>query len=98
MGVSQNTAQRAFHDLQAKGFIVVKQSTRLGSAGKGKSTAYEITELGLPGRNDVHGSKLYRKWENGRDFRICKSMANNPSGRNGKTKPCHQYKDGPWSK
>ncbi len=93
MGVSLNTACRAFHDLQAKGFIVITEHARLGLDGEAKSPAYEITELKMPGSDKPDGRKLYREWREGHDFSIFKAIANNPKGRNGKTKPCRQNED-----
>jgi hypothetical protein len=93
MGVGLNTTARAFHDLQAKGFLVVTESARLGLGGEAKSPTYELTEIALPhgGQND--GRKLFRKWRPCGDYPIAKAMANNPRGNNGKTKPCHQNED-----
>ncbi|RMD92994.1 MAG: helix-turn-helix domain-containing protein, partial [Alphaproteobacteria bacterium] len=48
MGVSINTAARAFHELQAKGFIVVTEPACLGVEGQGTSPAFELTEIQLP--------------------------------------------------
>ena len=48
MGVSNDTAAKAFHDLQAKGFIVLIKSASLGVHGKGKCPEYEITEKQNP--------------------------------------------------
>ncbi len=93
MGVVPDTAANAFHDLQAKGFIVVTKPARLGVGGEAKAPAYEITELRLPCSDKPDGRKLYQKWRRGHDFEIKKSMANNPKGRNGKTKPCPKNHD-----
>ena len=60
LGVSMNTAAKAFHDLQAKGFIVVTEPARLGFSGEAKSPAYEITELAIPSREERVGRKLYK--------------------------------------
>lgn len=85
MGVSVNTAARAFHDLQAKGFIHVTEPARLGMSGEAKSPAYELTEIGYPkSRRDddqkLGGRKLYHDWRLGSDFPVMKAMANNPNG------------------
>ena len=84
MGVCLNTAARAFHDLQAKGFLVVTREARLGLGGEAKSPTYELTELVLPNSDKIDGRKLYKKWKKGQDFPVKKAMANNPNGRNGK--------------
>ena len=82
-----NTAAKAFHDLQAKGFIVVTEPARLGFSGEAKSPAYEITELAIPSREARVGRKLYKDWRQGHDYPVHKAQANNPAGANGKTKP-----------
>ncbi len=94
MGVGINTVSRAFHDLQAKGFIVVTEPARLGLGGHAKPPAYELTELKLSHSDAIGGRKLYRDWRKGQDFPVHKSMTNNPSGKNGKTKPCPQNEEG----
>ena len=91
LGVSINTAAKAFHDLQAKGFIVVKEEARLGLSGAAKAPAYEITELPLPG--EQQGRALYKEWSEGEDFPVEKARANNPTGKNGKTEPHHIFED-----
>jgi hypothetical protein len=93
MGVGLNTAARGFHDLQAKGFLVVTESARLGLGGEAKSPTYELTEITLPHGSQNDGRKLYRKWQFGADYPVHKAMANNPRGHNGKTKPCHRNED-----
>jgi DNA-binding transcriptional MocR family regulator len=93
LGVSRNTAARAFHGLQAKGFIVVTEPARLGLEGMAKCPAYELTEIPLAHSDRAEGRKLYRDWRPGADYQVHKAMANNPSGANGKTKPCHQNRD-----
>ena len=89
IGVDRNTAARAFHELQAKGFVVVKEHARLGIGGSAKSPLYELTELAVLGSSQRGGQQLYKKWQKGADFPVHKAMANNPRGANGKTKPCH---------
>lgn len=92
LGVSVNTAARAFHDLQAKGFLHVTEGARLGVGGEAKSPAYEITELAMPG-SDARPRKLFEQWRPGHDFPVSKAVANNPTGRRSKTKPHHNYDD-----
>ncbi|EYD75852.1 hypothetical protein Rumeso_02634 [Rubellimicrobium mesophilum DSM 19309] len=94
MGVGINTAARAFHDLQAKGFLVVTEHARLGLSGEAKAPAYELTELGLPHASERGGRRLYRDWRSGHDFPVHKAMANNPTGRRTRAKPCHRDGDG----
>lgn len=94
LGIRPDTAARAFRDLQAKGFIVQTERPCLGTTGEAKSPAFELTELALPhGRPE--GRKLFADWHEGAAFEAPKAMANNPRGANGKTKPCHQNRDGP---
>lgn len=85
MGCNPKTAAGAFHGLQAKGFIVQTHAAILGTGGAAKSPCYEITELALPGQ--LTGRRLFNDWQEGGDFPVKVSRANNPTGRNGKTKP-----------
>ena len=94
LGVSLNTAGKAFHDLQAKGFIVIVDPAYLGSSGRAKSPDLEITELPLPQSSRADGRKLYREWKPDRQFPVQRMRANNPLGANGKTKPHLKIEDG----
>lgn len=85
MGVSTDTAARAFHDLQAKGFILVKAQAHLGTKGKGKSNIFELTEIAMPGASS--GSRRYKQWRKGQDFAVVSPRSNNPTGRNGRNIP-----------
>jgi len=87
MGANHKTANRALHDLQAKGFIAVTKCGHLGAKGHGKAHSYELTEHPLPTAEKPVGRKLYRDWRNGKDFDVVKAKTNNPKGRNGKTEP-----------
>lgn len=80
LGIGRDGAAAAFHDLQAKGFIVVTELSALGSEGSAKGSSFEITELPLPTR--IEGRKLYRSWKRSADFPVAKAHANNPAGRN----------------
>ena len=86
MGVSSNTAAKGFHELQAKGFLVVTKMATLGIAGNMRTTAYELTEVPLPHGPHRDGRKLYRQWKQGHDFRVRKARANNPQGNRGNSK------------
>ena len=83
MGVAKDTASKAFRDLQAKGFIVVKKGASLGVEGHGKCPEYEITFI-----TTLHkeASKLYLEWSEDREFPIFPHPVKNPSG---KSEPCH---------
>lgn len=94
LGVSVNTAARAFHDLQAKGFLVVTKPACLGIVGQATCPEYELTEIGLPSGEKRGGRRLYRDWQEGRDFPVRKSPANNPQGVRSKIKPHHQFSEG----
>ncbi len=75
MGVANDTAAKAFHELQAKGFIVMTEPASLGVKGQGKCPKYEITELQLPDR--PRGRCLFSKWEQGSDFPVIKGNVSN---------------------
>ena len=94
VGIGINAAARGFHQLQAKGFIVVTEDACLGYSEQAKSPAYELTEIPLLTSQSHSGRRLYKNWSKTRDFPIQKGPANNPSGANGKIEPCHQNEDG----
>ena len=83
MGVARDTAAKAFRDLQAKGFIVVKKGASLGVEGHGKCPEYEITFIATLHKE---ASKLYLDWSEDEDFPIFAHPVKNPTG---KSKPCH---------
>lgn len=93
MGVRPDTASRAFHDLQAKGFLVLTEHACLGVGGAAKSPSYEITEIPLPYADRREGRKLYKQWKPGSDFPVQRAAAHNPTGANGKAEPCHEKRD-----
>ncbi|MBU0641859.1 MAG: helix-turn-helix domain-containing protein [Alphaproteobacteria bacterium] len=94
LGVSRDTAARAIHELQAKGFLHMTEAPCLGTSGAAKSPAFEITEIALPSANPRTGRKLYLEWREGHDFAVSIIASNNPQGLNGKTKPCPKNQDG----
>jgi DNA-binding transcriptional MocR family regulator len=87
LGVGINTAARAFHDLQAKGFIVVTEHARLGVEGHATSPAFELTEIGRAHSDKVDGRRLYRDWTPGADFPVHKAAVHNPVGGRKKQNP-----------
>lgn len=87
IGVANNTAAKAFAELQAKGFIIQTEGASLGTGGAAKAPAFEVTELATA-TSGSQGRKLYQDWRPGGDFPVRRAPANNPSGRNGKTKAC----------
>lgn len=87
LGVGVNTASRAFHDLQSKGFLVVTEHARLGIKGQATSPAFELTELPLPSAEKPTGRKLFKEWSEGADFPIHKAAVHNPRGRQKKQNP-----------
>jgi hypothetical protein len=80
LGVNIKTAARAFHDLQAKGFLVVTRPASLGLHGEAKSPCFEITEIPLPHSDHNEGRKLFRQWKDGQDFPVQKAAIHNPRG------------------
>lgn len=83
--IGVNTAARAFHELQAKGFIVVKKHAVLGVKGSATAPEYEITELAMPG--NYEGRKLFKDWQPDADFRVQKAAIHNPNGLKKKQNP-----------
>lgn len=75
MGISNDTAAKAFHELQSKGFIVMTEPASLGVKGQGKCPKYEITELELP--DQPSGRCLFSKWKKGSDFLVIKANVTN---------------------
>ena len=75
MGVSNDTAAKAFHELQSKGFIVMTEPASLGVKGQGKCPKYEITELELIDK--PRGRCLFSEWKRGSDFRVIEANVSN---------------------
>ena len=86
LGCGVNTAARAFHELQAKGFLVTKRHARLGVAGQATCPEFELTEIALPGDGD-RPRKLYADWKPGHDYPVHKATVHNPQGRSRKQNP-----------
>ena len=91
MGVTKDTASKAFHDLQEKGFIVLHKSAVLGQHGQGRTAEYELTELPMPGLTS--GRRLFSQWDENTNFPVHKSMKNNPTGRQTKHRSRHKKPD-----
>jgi hypothetical protein len=87
LGVKPDTAARAFHDLQAKGFLVMTKPACLGIGGAASAPKFEITELALPHAEKPDGRKLYREWREDDDFPVSKAQPHNPRGINKKQNP-----------
>lgn len=83
VGINRKTAARAFHDLQAKGFLVMTSPAKLGLGGQATSPCWEITEIAMPNAEPARPRSLFREWRHGRDFPVHKAAAQNPRGRNG---------------
>ncbi|MFO1176562.1 MAG: hypothetical protein U1E48_15405 [Paracoccaceae bacterium] len=83
IGIGINAAGDAFHDLQAKGFIVCTELGALGVTGEARGPSFELTEIVMPGSGSHVGSMLYKDWQPGHDFPVARHNVNNPSGRNG---------------
>ena len=79
MGVSRDTAAKAFRELQAKGFILVTKGGSLGVTGHGKCPEYEITSIEMPHREK---SNSFLKWTPDNDFDVFVHPTKNPAGKN----------------
>ena len=79
MGVSRDTAAKAFRELQSKGFIVVTKGGSLGVTGHGKCPEYEITSIAMPHQDK---SNLFLDWTPGNDFDVFAHPVKNPNGKN----------------
>ena len=84
LGIGVNAAMRGFHELQAKGFIVVTQMGALGVEGEARGPSYELTDIGMP---NTPPSNLYLKWRPGNDFEITRHHSSVHSGDQTQT-PC----------
>lgn len=73
IGIGVNAAMRAFHELQAKGFVVVTKLGALGVEGEARGPTYELTDIGLPGQR---ARLLYAQWKEGRDFEVIRHRKN----------------------
>lgn len=85
LGISVNAANKAFHELQAKGFLHVTEAGALGIKGLARGPSYELTELPLP--SHLKGRHLFCHWESGSDFKVVTHNCNNPAGLNGRRNP-----------
>ena len=92
VGISINTAMRGFHELQAKGFLVVTEMGTLGFDGDARGPTYELTEIEMPGRLKGSGRCLFRQWSKGKDFDSAKHPRNNATGRNGRKTPSPKFR------
>lgn len=81
MGVTPDTAAKAFHQLMAKGFLIQRAGGCLGVAGTGQAAEYELTELGTS--QDRVPKRLFMQWREGQDFPVPATKSNNPKGANG---------------
>ncbi|XQZ32737.1 hypothetical protein E2976_10990 [Paracoccus yeei] len=93
LGCGRDTAARGFHDLQAKGFLLLTSHGRMVE-GKGAPPTYEITELAVPGCDSHSGKKLYLHWRPGHDFPVSGHAPVNPTGRNGRENKTPSSKSG----
>ncbi len=85
----EDTAAKAFHDLQRKGFVIQTKAACLGTEGMGKAPSYELSEI-VPAGENGPGKQWFRKWKEGEDFPVHKGTSRNKS----KTKPCPKGLDG----
>lgn len=79
MGVSRDTAAKAFRELQAKGFIVVTKGGSLGVTGHAKCPEYEITSIAMPHKEKTNH---FLNWTRGHDFDVFVHPIKNPAGKN----------------
>ncbi len=70
--VSKDTANRAFDQLQAKGFIRAAKIGAFGLEGKGKATVWLLTEFRE--RPGILPTKDFMKWTPGNDFHVAKKQ------------------------
>ncbi len=97
-----DTIAKGFKDLQAKGFVAVRENAQLGVEGQGRSFEFEITEIAMPGK-DASGKpfqprKLFNEWRSERDFEVVSAQANNPNGATEKNKTPSQKLGSPIPK
>ena len=68
LNVNKNTVGRAFHELQARGFLVPVRIGTLGITGEGKATIWRMTEY--------ETDRLFLRWQPGHDFPVVKGRSN----------------------
>ena len=78
VGIGANAAMTGFHELQAKGFIIVTKLGALGVEGEARGPSYELTELPLM---NAAPKALFIKWKPGSDFEVRRHKSNNPKGK-----------------
>lgn len=74
LGISEKPVTKAFHELQAKGFIVVTELAALGQSKRIKSTSYLLTELQTKGNDGDRVQQKFRHWREGHDFEVVKPV------------------------
>ena len=67
IGIGINAVMGAFHQLQAKGFILITKRGSLGVEGEARGPTYELTDIGLPNQTP---KLLFLKWKEGHDFEV----------------------------
>lgn len=67
VGISVNAAMRGFHELQAKGFVVVTKLGALGVEGEARGPTYELTDIGMPDRRPRN---LFLQWRPDAEFEV----------------------------
>lgn len=68
LGCSKDTATRALHELQAKGFAVPVRVGTLGALGQGNATVWRITDTPTPDRRPATCEFLL--WQPGQDYPV----------------------------
>ena len=90
LGVAPDTAARAFHPLQERGFLFCTKPPKLGLSGVASCPEFELTELPLPAAKGNQGRRLYQDWRPGADFLAVRAPSRKPKR---KPKTCHKTED-----
>ena len=94
LGVKPDTAARAFHDLQAKGFLVMTKPACLGIGGAASAPKFELTETCPAPCGEAGGPKAISGVARGADFPVSKAQPHNPKRHQQKTEPYPEKRDG----
>lgn len=84
--VNKDTVAKAFHQLQAHGFVVAVRIGALGMTGEGKASVWRLTEY--PSEVGRAPTKDFLRWTPGQDFPVQKGRSNKPE----KQKPVRNFR------
>lgn len=76
LGCNKNTATKALHELQAKGFAVPNQIGALGANGLGNASVWRVTDVGTPDRHAATCEFL--QWQPGQDYPVKRGKRPSP--------------------